>query len=189
MEQFESLERLEQLEAVDIDVDSRIHTGSNPGIGLELNGVTQEFIEIYEAKFLKMVRLAFLLTGSEEIAEDLVQDSFARMYLHWRTVKNPEPYIRRSVVNACSSYHRRSWRDRTRLDGHEPSAPSVDPRESSSLSVSLGKLPSRQRSAIVLRYYADLSDGEIASVLGCRIGTVSSLIYRGLESLRKVVEV
>jgi RNA polymerase sigma factor (sigma-70 family) len=155
-----------------------------------------------------MVRLARVLVDSPETAEDLVQDAFVHLHRHWGSVREPRAYLHRSVVNACRSHHRRAWRERAR--GSRPDAeagpgeangpgdraqPVVDgvveqgrSDDAEVLGVALAVLPYRQRAALVLRYYADLPDAEIAVVLACRPGTVASLVHRGLQRLREVVD-
>lgn len=131
-----------------------------------------------------MVRLAFLLTGSTETAEDIVQDALARTYPKWSKVTEPSAYVRRAVVNACHSHHRRRFRERA----HPPRAPEPTRLDADELFDVLAALPSRMRSAIVLRYYQDLPEPDIAEILGCAPATVRSLIHRGLARLRMVID-
>jgi RNA polymerase sigma-70 factor (sigma-E family) len=141
------------------------------------------FGDVYRDSFPEMVRLAFLLTGSREVAEDVVQDSFLRMYRRWDGVERPRAYLRRSVVNACRSHHRRRRRERE----HRPDAPDAVGLGADELADALAGLPYRQQAALVLRFYHDLGEAEIAAALSCRPGTVGSLIHRGLAELRKVI--
>ncbi len=147
------------------------------------------FEDFYLASYESLVRLAFVLTSSREVAEDLVQDSFVRLHHHYDNVEMPDRYIRRAVVNASRSHFRRAGRERDKrpllyvVPGGENS-----PGSSGELSDVLAALPYRQRAAIVLRYYSDLSEIEIGEILGCRPGTVGSLIHRGLERMRKAIE-
>jgi len=156
--------------------------------GPERSTAGLSFEEFYVERFDKLVRLAFVLTGSKEVAEDLVQDSFVRLHAHFARLETPDRYARQAVVNACRSHFRSKGRERDKrpllyvVDG------SSDPTPSGELADVLLTLPYRQRAAVVLRFYADMSEAEIAEVLGCRPGTVGSLIHRGLERLRKVVE-
>ncbi len=146
------------------------------------------FADFYLAQYPGLVRLAYVLTSSSELAEDMVQDCFVRLHGHYERLDTPERYARQAVVNACRSHFRRAGRERDRRpllyvvdgDGQEVAA--------GELHDVLMALPYRQRAAVVLRYYSDLSELEIAEVLGCRPGTVGSLIHRGLERLRGVVE-
>jgi RNA polymerase sigma-70 factor (sigma-E family) len=131
-----------------------------------------------------MVRLAFLLTSSKETAEDLVQDVLARTQPRWEKVADPAAYVRRAVVNACNSHHRRRFRERA----HPQRPPEPARMVADELFDVLAELPSRMRSALVLRYYQDLPENEIAELLGCAPGTVRSLIHRGLARLRLVIE-
>ncbi|MGH9171950.1 MAG: SigE family RNA polymerase sigma factor [Acidimicrobiales bacterium] len=156
---------------------------------LERPAQTLSFEAFYTASFESLVRLAFILTSSREVAEDLVQDSFVRLHRHYDSVEAPDRYIRRAVVNASRSYFRRAAREREKRPllyvipggGESPGA-------TGELNDILLSLPYRQRAAIVLRYYSDLSENEIGEILGCRPGTVGSLIHRGLERMRKAVQ-
>jgi RNA polymerase sigma-70 factor (sigma-E family) len=135
-----------------------------------------------------MVRLAFLLTGSIETAEDLVQDVLARTQPRWSKIAEPGAYVRRAVVNACNSHHRRRRRERAHADRLRRQPPEPAGMEADELFDVLAELPSRTRAALVLRYYQDLPENDIAELLGCAPGTVRSLIHRGLARLRLVIE-
>ena len=126
------------------------------------------------------MQLAYLLTHSAETADDLVQDVFARILPRWERLDDPVPYLRKSVVNAANSWRRRLRLERLRLPHTEESA-SLHADE---LFDVLGTLPARQRSAVVLRFYEGMSDAEVAAVLGCRPGTVASLVHRAFERMR-----
>jgi RNA polymerase sigma factor (sigma-70 family) len=147
------------------------------------------FEDFYLSTYEGLVKLAFVLTSSREVAEDLVQDSFVRLHKHYENVESPDRYIRRAVVNASRSHFRRAGRERDKrpllyvIPGGGESAVIAG-----ELNDVLLSLPYRQRAAIVLRYYSDLSEAEIGDILGCRPGTVGSLIHRGLERMRKAIE-
>jgi RNA polymerase sigma-70 factor (sigma-E family) len=143
------------------------------------------FIALYEEAFPSMVRLAIALTGSEELAEDLVHDAFVRVHARWEHVESPRAYLRTAVVNACRSARRRSRRERLALSSQAAGPTSFVADE---LFDALGQLPYRQRAALVLQYYEGLTQAEIATVLGCREGTVASLVHRGLAQLRRVIK-
>jgi RNA polymerase sigma factor (sigma-70 family) len=143
------------------------------------------FASFYEDSFASMVRLAYLLTGSEPLAEDLVHDAFARVYVRWRRVREPNAYLRRAVINACRSSQRQAARER-RLQVVEPVA--GDALGADELFDVLEVLTYRQRAAIVLRYYEGRSYADIAVSLGCREASARSLVHRGTEQLRRVVE-
>jgi RNA polymerase sigma factor (sigma-70 family) len=164
------------------------------------------FGDLYLGSFAAMVRLARVLVDSPETAEDLVQDAFVHLHRHWGGVRDPRSYLHGSVVNACRSHHRRAWRERSRASHDDDRAEhkglgdrsgrdivdgsAVQGRSDDAdvLGAALATLPYRQRAALVLRYYSDLPDAEIAVALGCRPGTVGSLVHRGLERLREVVD-
>lgn len=143
------------------------------------------FIDLYRELQLPMVRLACALTGSETLAQDLVHDVFIRAHGHWHRIEHPRSYLRAAVVNACRSASRRAKRER--------SADALFVVEDVELEAdemfdALSSLPYRQRAALVLQYYEGLSQGEIAEILGCREGTVASLVHRGLAQLRRVID-
>jgi RNA polymerase sigma factor (sigma-70 family) len=140
--------------------------------------------DLYGQKFAPMVRLARLLVGSPEAAADIVQDAFVQVHRRWVTIRFPEAYLRQAVVNGCRAHHRR--RD---VERRAP-APAA---ESTTLVVrelldAVGKLRYRERAALVLRFYEDLPDVEIAEILGCQVGSVASLVHRALARLRLEIE-
>jgi RNA polymerase sigma-70 factor (sigma-E family) len=144
------------------------------------------FAECYRDLRPEMVRLAAVMTGSSDTGQDLVQDAFVRLHGAWNRVHEPRAYLRRAVVNACHSHHRRRGVERRHASAVTP-APNAA-LGADELADALDALPYRQRAALVLRFYADLSDIDIAAALRCRPGTVASLIHRGLEQLRRVIE-
>lgn len=142
------------------------------------------FAALYRDRYAAMVRLAYLLVGDEGVAEELAQDAFVRVYRRWATVQDPPAYLRRAVVNACRSHHRRRFTERR----HPPAAPeAVGPPELDETWSLLATLPPRRRAALVLRFYEDLPLHDIAGALGCSTGNVKSLIHRGLAQLRPEV--
>jgi RNA polymerase sigma-70 factor (sigma-E family) len=143
--------------------------------------------DLFRSHYGSMVRLAHVLTGSNAVAEDLVQDCFGRLHQRWDRTTNPGAYLRVSVVNACRSWHRTRFRERARLRKVGIGDQTVAPEERELLDA-LARLSYPQRVALVLRYYEGLGEQEIASVLRCRPGTVKSHLHRGLEQLRKVIE-
>ena len=143
------------------------------------------FDDLYRREQPDLVRLAVLLVGSPEVAADLVQDCFVRLHPKWSTVEDHRAYLRRSVVNACHSHHRGLRRLR-RLD-LRPNEP-VELGAQRAVRRPRRPPPSSTRAALVLRFYDGLPDAEIAEALGCRPGTVASLVHRGLAALREVIE-
>jgi RNA polymerase sigma-70 factor (sigma-E family) len=138
-----------------------------------------------------LLRTAYLLTGSGLAAEELVQDTLARLYPKWDKVEHadiPIAYVRRSLANAFINDRRRAaYREYAvdalpeRFDPHDQVDQMADRDE---IWMMLRTLPARQRAALVMRFFHDLPDDEIALALDCRPGTVRSLISRGLASMR-----
>jgi len=158
--------------------------GPDPSAVVLVGGTTATFGEFYAGHFTELVRLATLLSGSVDAAPDLVQDCFVRLHGRWASVREPLPYVRRSVVHACASHHRRAAVVRR----NPPAEPRASELGADELQDALAALPARQRAAVVLRYYGDLPDADIARALRCREGTVRSLVSRALADLRKVIE-
>lgn len=144
---------------------------------------------VYDAVYRDLLRVAFAITGSGAVAEDVVQDVFARVGRRMATLEDPVPYLRVAVVNECRSWHRRTSRAAAYAarQSTTPGSSMIDPGLTD-LRDALGALPIKQRSAIVLRYLCDLPDEEIASTLGCRRATVRSHVQRGLSQLREVLK-
>jgi RNA polymerase sigma-70 factor (sigma-E family) len=147
--------------------------------------------DLYRIHAPAAVRLAYLITGDSALAEDLAHDAFIKITGRFADLRDPDafgPYLRRTVVNLANSHFRRRRRERDRFEriSREPVAPGVMPDEGARAELwhALGALPARQRAAIVLRFYEDLSELQTAEVLGCPIGTVKSLVSRGLEAMR-----
>lgn len=141
-------------------------------------------------------RLAYLLTGDRSVAEDLVQEAFVRFVGRLRFLREADAfdaYMRRTIVNLSKNLFRRRAVERRYLERHgrEPEALSPEPGVSTyqTLRAALLGLPVRQRAALVLRYYEDLPEIQIAEILRCRPATVRSLISRGLHTLRQDPEV
>jgi RNA polymerase sigma-70 factor (sigma-E family) len=142
------------------------------------------------------VRLAYLLTGDVSLAEDIVQDAFVRLagrLIHLRDPDAFEAYLRRTVMNLSTSYFRRKRIERAYLSRAGGAATTQEVRPGPSLEDrdllwrALGALTKRQRVAVVLRFYEELSEREVADILKCRPGTVKSLVSRGLETLRNEI--
>ncbi|GAA2586792.1 SigE family RNA polymerase sigma factor [Dactylosporangium fulvum] len=151
------------------------------------------FEEFVDARLQALLRYAVMLTGDPHTAQDLVQETMIRVQLKWRRVaasNAPERYVKRMITNAYVDLHRGSWLRRVVLGGFAPPAREVEPDhaehavERDQMWIWLGRLPRRQRAALVLRYYEGLTDNEIAEVLDCAVGTVRSSISRALATLR-----
>ncbi|MDQ1485985.1 MAG: hypothetical protein QOJ62_1678 [Actinomycetota bacterium] len=153
----------------------------------------QVFDEFARARMPELLRFGHALTGSPHAAADLVQDALERTMLAWARVENqgdPEGYVRRIMVNRNISIWRRHRRETLMLEvpedarhqwsrGHEPVVRDL------ALWERIRALPPRQRTVIVLRYYEDMSEAQIASLMGSSVGTVKSQASRALASLRR----
>ena len=149
--------------------------------------VATTFDSFYEARYRDAVRLAYVITADASVAEDVAQDALLRVRPRFETLRDPWPYARAAIVNGARSHLRRRRREEVRLRAAadvQPTATSSHPLE---LLDAIDRLPFRQKAVIVLRYYEDLSELEIAEVLGCRPGTVKSLASRGLAQLAQEV--
>ncbi|NNN22608.1 MAG: sigma-70 family RNA polymerase sigma factor [Acidimicrobiales bacterium] len=169
---------------------------NNPGYDLDNNEIMatgeediswpQQFVMFYSLNYSKFVRMAYFIVQSKEAAEDIVQDSFIKGAGIWDRVEVPEAFITKTVVNACNSYLRRLriekkfiWKQKT---------PERSPAlVKSEIDLLLYKLPPKERVAIVLRFFADLPDKEIAHAIKCNPNSVSKIISRALEKLNKEV--
>jgi RNA polymerase sigma-70 factor (sigma-E family) len=144
--------------------------------------------EFAEANTVGLTRFAYLLCADRGLAEDLVQDAFVALYRRFGEqlpLAAPVAYARRAIVNAHISHRRR--RAATAVVLVEPPDVAVaahDPSDQDAMWRALSTLPERQRAVLVLRYYLDLSDDDIASALDCRPGTVRSLATRAFAALR-----
>ena len=143
------------------------------------------FDDLYRDEYEPMVRLARGLVDAPEIAEEIVQDAFARVYERWSRLDRPGGYLRTAVVNGARSELRK--REVRRRIGLQPFIP-PQPEDRDYLLDALDQLSPRQKTALVLRFYADMTEREIAQAMGVRPGTVKSATSRGLAELRKVVE-
>jgi RNA polymerase sigma factor (sigma-70 family) len=141
---------------------------------------------VYRAEYARMVRVARLLVGSKEAAEDIAQDAFVKLYPRFETVADPSGYLYRTVLNACWSRHRH-WRVVERVR-HLTERDEADYDEIDETRDELKRLRPRHRAVVVLRYYADLPLADIADILGVTTGTVKSMLHRALAELRQVVE-
>lgn len=150
--------------------------------------------ELYVRHAPDGIRLAYLLTGDRMLAEDLVQDAFARVAGRFQHLRYPQafgPYLRRTIVNLSRSHFRRrrverAYSQRLQRGPERPSNPNDE--LDSSVHEALLRLPERQRAAMVLRFYEDLSADQAAEIMRCSAGTVRSLVFRGMKTLRAELE-
>ncbi len=159
-------------------------------MGSPMAGVADEvdFRALYEQQFDVLVRLAYVTTGSVPAAEDVVQDAFVQLHRHRDRVAHPVAWLRRAVVNRCTSWVRRRVLERRHgQTGEPPPAAPLSP-DAIAVRTALARLKPRHRAAVFLRYYLDLPEAAIADALGCRPGTVKSLLHRGLAVLKENVD-
>jgi len=148
------------------------------------------FVEFVQASSPSLLRTAWLLTGNRHAAEELVQESLTRLYPKWHKVQHQQPlaYTRRILVNLHTSTWRKYHRESLSYTGDLPEGEPVDATGGSDnrdhVLRLLRELPPRERQVIVLRHYADLSERDVADMLGISIGTVKSAASHGLATLR-----
>ncbi|WP_328837175.1 SigE family RNA polymerase sigma factor [Streptomyces europaeiscabiei] len=157
----------------------------------------EEFQSFVIGCWPRLLRTAFLLSGEQHAAEDLVQSALEQAYVAWRRVcsaDEPEAYVRRVLINAHARRHRRRLKEflsakddsdvaRDLPDTGDPIA-RADNR--SALLKALAQLPPRQRQAVVLRYWEDLTETQTAEAMGCSVGAVKSNTAKGIAKLRAV---
>jgi RNA polymerase sigma-70 factor (sigma-E family) len=147
---------------------------------------------LYRQHVPRVTRVAYLLVGDINLAYDLAHDAFIRTSGKLYTLKSPEAfgsYITRTVINLCKRHRQRHYLEQRHLREEIVKTPRYtyqpDVGATDEVVREMRALPHRQRTALVLRFYADLSEAQIAEVLGCPVGTVKSLISRGLAKLRE----
>jgi RNA polymerase sigma-70 factor (sigma-E family) len=153
-------------------------------------------VELYSMHYRALVRLAAMLVRDTPTAEEVVQDSFVAMHAGWHRLKDTDKalsYLRQAVVNRSRSVLRHRMVVEKNLQTAQPDMPSAEHGafallERSAVIAALRDLPERQREAIVLRYYADLSEADIAATMGISRGAVKSHTSRGMSALRTALE-
>lgn len=140
--------------------------------------------QLYLRRYGHLVRLAWLLGGERSPAEEIVQDAFVQLLRRGDAVTNPEAYLRIAVVHGVQS-----WGRRRALEQRHPVQIDEAQLDADGLAVraALGVLSPRQRAAVVLRYFEDLPEAEIATALDCRPGTVKSLLSRSMAKLKEAL--
>jgi RNA polymerase sigma-70 factor (sigma-E family) len=164
-------------------------------VGVDANAAAQ-FSEFAHSRWPRLVRLAYGITGNHDQAEDLAQTALASAYASWSRVcraDDPDAYLRRIVLNV----HRGGFR-RRRFTEHLTASPPEDRTivpdpagqhgDRAAIVAALAALPRRQREVIVLRYWLDLTETQVAATLGCSVGTVKSHAARAIARLRGSVE-
>jgi RNA polymerase sigma-70 factor (sigma-E family) len=161
--------------------------------GMRAHERDADFKAFYESEGRRVRELAYFLVGDRHLAADLSQEAFLRAFRSWNRIKkkDPGPYVRRALVNLCKNSHRRRAVEKKHW-GSAPSAigstagPNVE--EKARVVEALRELSPMRRAAVLLRYYEDLSDEQIAATLDRPLGTVKSDIRRSLEQLRPLLD-
>jgi RNA polymerase sigma-70 factor (sigma-E family) len=149
------------------------------------------FAEFVAARSQALDRAAYFMVGDRQLAQDLVQEALTKTYVAWPRLRDPryaEAYARKAITTtAISWFRKRSWTGERVVErlpevSHAGHAEAADQR--AWLWLALQQLPVRQRVAIVLRYYEDLTEAQTAATMGCAVGTVKSHVFAGLRNLR-----
>jgi RNA polymerase sigma-70 factor (sigma-E family) len=155
-----------------------------------------DLTELYTAHYRSLVRLAAFLTGDRDNAEEVVQDAYVKVLGSWRGLREPdkaEAYLRTAVVNLSRSRLRRrqvaaKHRPEPLRDVASAETSAMRTVQRDAVVAALQKLPQRQREAVVLRYFGDLSEAQTAVVMGCSVGAVKSHTSRAMAALRPLLE-
>jgi RNA polymerase sigma-70 factor (sigma-E family) len=151
--------------------------------------------ELYQAHALGLLRLAVIMLGDRQAAEDVIQDAFLGLFRRWAALDDPEralAYVRSSVFNGCRTVLRKRARNR-QFALAEPDAESAEARavlgeEYREVLAALRRLPDRQREAVALRYCLDMSVDEVAMAMGVAQGTVKSATSRGIAAITRMLK-
>ena len=182
--------------SLDVGLNLAEKTASERSQSLHLASEVRDSAEaavaaLYQASAVGLIRLAFVMLGDLESAEDVVQEAFCGLYRQWGRLRDADRatfYLRTSVLNGCRSALRRRILRRRVLPDQPPAVVSAEAvvlsgEEREEVFRAVGRLPHRQREALVLRFYLDLPDEEIARLMNIRPGTVRSTIHRALAAL------
>ena len=151
-----------------------------------------DFVAFVSARWSSLFRLAWLLTGGDHTAEDVLQLALAKSYVKWERIRRmaaPEAYVRRVIANTAISSSRRSFLHHEVIPGELPELPGLSFEDASDSRLALWPLvcalPPRQRAVIVLRFYEDLTESQVAEALACSLGTVKSQGHDAMRALRR----
>jgi RNA polymerase sigma-70 factor (sigma-E family) len=166
-----------------------------PGVGRDQPTAADQVTTLYRVHGMDLVRIAAVMLGSRAGAEDAVQDAFYGLYRRWHQLADPRnalPYVRSAVMNRCRSELRRQARLQRRadqnhrpLDAESPEQAAILGEEHRDVLAALRRLPDRQRESLILRYFMDLPEPEIAAAMGVSQGTVKSTTSRALAALAR----
>ena len=152
--------------------------------------VDAEMVAFCRREHPRIVGVLSYSLGDRGVAEELAQETIIRVCSNWpkvRTMSSPQAWTHRVALNLSNSWLRRRVAERkatAKLQVSAVSAPPPDEADAIAVRAAVGQLPERQRIALVLRYYADLPAAEVASVMGCKEGTVRALTYQAIATLR-----
>jgi RNA polymerase sigma-70 factor (sigma-E family) len=165
------------------------------GVGRDQQAAADQVTTLYRVHGMDLVRIAAVMLGSRAGAEDAVQDAFYGLYRRWHQLADPHnalPYVRSAVMNRCRSELRRQARLQRRadqnhrpLDAESPEQAAILGEEHRDVVAALRRLPDRQRESLILRYFMDLPEPEIAAAMGVSQGTVKSTTSRALAALAR----
>ncbi len=162
-------------------------------MAIRSQGDIAAFSDLVAARSPALLRTAYLVVGDHQLAQDLLQEALVKAYVAWprlRDVTKAEAYVRRTIVTTAISWRRRRSFHERPVDA-VPDTWDADQTERlathDDVWAQVGSLPPKQRAALVLRYYEDLSEADTAEVLGCSIGTVKSQVSEALGKLRERV--
>lgn len=164
----------------------------------DVSQTAPDFTAFVATSYPAFLRTAFLLTGDRQLAEDLVQTVLATLYLRWDRldhVTDLHAYARTALVRQSTSWWRRAWTGERPSDaagrdadlGTDGGDPAERTAERDRLLRHLAVLPTKQRAAVVLRYYLDLSEADAAAAMGCSVGAVKTHTHRGVVRLRELL--
>ena len=163
---------------------------------LEGSSADELLTTLYTTHYRDLVRLAAFLTGDRDNAEEVVQDAYVKVHGAWRRVREPEKaeaYLRTAVVNLSRSRLRRRqvaarYKPEPLADSASAETFAMEHAQREAVLAALHELPRRQREAVVLRYYGDLSEAQTAQAMGCSVGSVKSHTSRAMAALRPLLE-
>jgi RNA polymerase sigma factor (sigma-70 family) len=147
----------------------------------DVSSAQQPLETVYRSSWLALTRLAYLLVGDVNEAEDIVQSVFTTAASRWQTITEPAAYLRRAVVNRANDVHRRWFRAAATVP---PADVTVDQPELDGMWKLVQELPRAQRAVVVLRFYEDIELVDIATLLGRPANTVRSDLHRALTKLK-----
>jgi RNA polymerase sigma-70 factor (sigma-E family) len=167
----------------------------SPGVGMDEPSAADQVTRLYRIHGMDLIRIAAVMLGSRAAAEDAVQDAFCGLFRNWHQLAEPRnalPYVRSAVMNRCRSELRRQARLERRADRNHRPIEAESPEQAAILGeehrdvlAALRRLPDRQREALILRYFMDLPEPEIATAMSISQGTVKSTTSRALAALAR----